>query len=209
MFCKGANKFVRAQARREWVRYMPQELFGKTVGVVGLGHIGSEVARLAKAFGCHVIATRRSANERTLDDLVDELLPPADLPKLLGESDFVVLSVPLTQETRHLIGEAELRAMRPSAVLINIARGAVIDEGALVRALKESWIGGAGLDVFEREPLPAESELWDMENVILSPHLSGGTEIYNERAVGIFCENLRRYLASERLMNLADPKRGY
>jgi D-2-hydroxyacid dehydrogenase (NADP+) len=209
MFCKGANKFVRAQQRHEWVRYMPLELFGKTVGIVGLGHIGSEVARLAKAFGCRVIATRRSANERTQDDLADELMPPSDLPKLLGESDFVVLSVPLTQETRHLIGEAELRAMQPSAVLINIARGAVIDEGALVRALKEGWIGGAGLDVFEREPLPPESELWDTENVILSPHLSGGTEIYNERAVGIFCDNLRRYLAGERLMNLADPKRGY
>ena len=209
MFCKGAPKFVRAQERRQWVRYMPQELFGKTVGVVGMGHIGSEVARLAKAFGCRVIATRRSVAQRTPGELIDELLPPSELPALLAESDFVVLSVPLTKETRHLIGEAELRAMKPTGVLINIARGAVVDEAALVRALKEGWIGGAGLDVFEREPLPPESELWGMENVILSPHLSGGTEIYNQRAVGIFCENLRRYLAGERLLNLADAERGY
>jgi D-2-hydroxyacid dehydrogenase (NADP+) len=209
MFCKGAPKFVRAQERREWVRYMSQELYGKTVGVVGLGHIGSEVARLAKVFGCRVIATRRSVAQRTRDELVDELLPASELLALLGESDFVVLSVPLTKETRHLIGEAELRAMRSTGVLINIARGAVVDEAALVRALNEGWIGGAGLDVFEQEPLPPESELWGMENVILSPHLSGGTEIYNQRAAGIFCENLRRYLAGEPLLNLADAERGY
>jgi len=156
-----------------------------------------------------VIATRRSVTQRTPGELIDELLPPSELPALLADSDFVVLSVPLTKETRHLIGEAELRAMKPTGVLINIARGAVVDEAALVRALKEGWIGGAGLDVFEREPLPPESELWGMENVILSPHLSGGTEIYNQRAVGIFCENLRRYLAGERLLNLADAERGY
>lgn len=209
MFCKGAPKFVRAQDRREWVRYMPQELYGKTVGVVGLGRIGAEVARLAKAFGCRVIATRRSATSRSRDELVDELLPASALPELLAQSDFVVLSVPLTPETRHLIGEAELRAMKSTGVLINIARGAVVDEAALVRALKESWIAGAGLDVFEQEPLPSESELWGMENVILSPHISGGTEIYNQRAVGIFCGNLRHYLAGEPLLNLADPERGY
>ncbi len=210
MFCKGAPRFVRAQERREWVRYMPQELYGKTVGIVGLGHIGSEVARLTKAFGCRVLATRRStAVPASSEGPVDELLPPSELPALLGESDFVVLSVPLTPETRALIGEAELRAMKPSGVLINIARGAVVDEAALVRALREGWIAGAGLDVFEQEPLSPESELWGMENVILSPHISGGTEIYNQRAAGIFCENLRRYLAGEPLMNLADAERGY
>ena len=209
MFCKGANRFVRAQDRREWIRYMPQELFEQTVGVVGAGHIGSEVARLAKAFGCRILAIRRSVTARTKDDIADELLPPSDLPYLLAESDFVVLAMPLIPETRHLISEEELRAMKPTAVLINIARGAVVDETALVRALKEGWIAGAGLDVFEQEPLSQESELWGLENVIMSPHISGGTEIYNQRAVGIFCENLRRYLAGERLMNLADPERGY
>jgi phosphoglycerate dehydrogenase-like enzyme len=209
MFCKGAHRFLRAQERREWIRYMPQELYGKTVGVVGAGHIGAEVARLARAFGCRVLSMRRSIVERAPDEAGGELLPPADLPYLLGESDFVVLAVPLTNETRHLIGEAELRAMKSSAVLINIARGAVVDETALVRALEEGWIAGAGLDVFEQEPLPEESPLWGMENLILSPHISGGTEIYNQRATGIFCENLRRYLANEPLMNLADAQRGY
>ena len=209
MFCKGAARFIRAQDRREWLRYMPQELYGKTVGVVGLGHIGAEVARLAKAFGCRVLATRRSVTARTNDELADELLPPSDLNDLLSESDFVVLAVPLTPQTRQLIGEAELRAMKSTGVLINIARGAVVDEEALVRALKEGWIAGAGLDVFAQEPLPPESELWGMENVIMSPHISGGTEIYNQRAVGIFCENLRRYLAGEPLMNLANAERGY
>ncbi|MGB2695249.1 MAG: D-2-hydroxyacid dehydrogenase [Dehalococcoidia bacterium] len=209
MFCKGTHRSVRAQEQREWQRSMSQELYGKTVGVVGMGHIGAEVARLARAFGCRILATRRSITERTKDNIADELLPPSDLPYLLGESDFVVLAVPLTADTRQLIGEAELRAMKETGVLINIARGAVIDEAALVRALKEGWIAGAGLDVFEQEPLPPESELWGLENVILTPHISGGTEIYNQRAAGIFCENLRRYLADEPLMNLADPARGY
>jgi phosphoglycerate dehydrogenase-like enzyme len=167
------------------------------------------VARLSKAFGCRVIATRRSVTERTTSDVCDELLPSSELPTLLAESDFVVLAVPLTKETRHLIGDTELRAMKSNAVLINIARGAIVDEPALLRALKEGWIAGAALDVFEQEPLPPESELWDMPNVIVSPHISGGTEIYNQRAAGIFCENLRRYLAGEKLMNLAVPARGY
>ena len=209
MFCKGASRFIRAQGRKEWIRYMPQELYGKTVGIVGMGHIGAEAARLAKAFGCRILATRRSVTARTKDEIADELLPPSDLPYLLAESDFVVLAVPSTNETHHIIGETELRTMKPTAVLINIARGAVVDEEALVWALKEGSIAGAGLDVFEQEPLPPESELWGMENVIMSPHLSGGTEVYNERAVGIFSENLRRYLAGEPLMNLADPERGY
>jgi phosphoglycerate dehydrogenase-like enzyme len=209
MFSKGMHRSLRAQERREWQRFMPQELFGKTVGIVGMGHIGGEVARLAKAFGCRVLATRRSVAERTGGEGVDELLPASDLPYLLAESDFVVLCVPLTGETRHLIREVELRSMKPAAVLINIARGAVVDEPALVRALKEGWLAGAGLDVFEQEPLPDDSELWSLENVILTPHISGGTEIYNQRATGIFCENLRRYLAGEPLVNLADPERGY
>jgi phosphoglycerate dehydrogenase-like enzyme len=209
MFCKGAKTFVRAQERHEWTRFMSRELYGKTVGIVGYGHIGEGVAKLAKAFGCRIIATRRSITERTRTDLVDVLLPAAELPELLAESDFVVLAVPLTDETRHMIGEAELRTMKPSGVLINIARGAVIDTDALVRALKDGTIAGAGLDVFEQEPLPPESELWSLENVIMSPHISGGTEIYNQRAVAIFCENLRRYLAGEPLMNLVDAERGY
>jgi phosphoglycerate dehydrogenase-like enzyme len=209
MFCKGAATFVRAQERREWTRFMSRELYGKTVGIVGYGHIGEGVAKLAKAFGCRIIATRRSVTEPTNTDLVDELLPSSALPRVLAESDFVVLTVPLTNETRHMIDDAALRSMKPTGVLINIARGAVIDTEALIRALKDGTIAGAGLDVFEQEPLPPDHELWSMENVIMSPHISGGTEIYNQRAVAIFCENLRRYLANEPLMNLVDAERGY
>ena len=209
-FAKGLHRSFRSQAGRQWVRYLPSELRGKTVGVVGMGHIGAEVARLAKAFGCRVLAVRRSAASRSKSDpLADELLPAADLPYLLSESDFVVLAVPLTPETRHLIDEQALGAMKDTAYLINISRGAVVDEAALTRALREGRIAGAGLDVFEREPLPPESDLWDMENVIVTPHISGGTELYFQRAVELFCENLRRYLAKEPLVNLVDPRRGY
>ena len=209
MFAKGAHRLLRAQAERRWTRPLPAELKGKTVGVVGMGRIGTEVARLSRAAGCRVLAIRRSALERRPGrPPADELLPPSDLPYLLSESDYVVLAVPLTEQTRHLIGTEELRAMKPTAVLINISRGPVVDEEALVQALKEGWIGGAGLDVFEREPLPEDSELWGMENVILTPHISGGTERYFERAVPIFCENLRRYLKGRPLLNVVDPRRG-
>ncbi|MEX2246787.1 MAG: D-2-hydroxyacid dehydrogenase [Dehalococcoidia bacterium] len=209
MFAKGAPKSMRAQLRHEWARFLPTELRGKTVGIVGMGHIGAEVARLSKAFGCRVLASRRSVEGPSSGGHADELLPPRELPRLLGESDYVVLCVPLTPETRGLIGEAELRAMRPTAVLVNIARGPVAVEADLIRALREGWIAGAALDVFEKEPLAEDSPLWDMENVIVSPHISGGTEIYNQRAVEIFVENLRRYLAGEPQRNVVDPVRGY
>ena len=161
------------------------------MGVVGMGRIGTEVARLAKAAGCRVLGIRRSAIGRQSGEApADEVLPPSDLAYLLSESDYVVLAAPLTRETRHLIGPEQLRAMKPTAGVINIPRG-------------------AGVAVFEREPLPEDSELWGMENVIVSPHISGGTEFYFQRAVPIFCENLRRYLDGRPLMNVVDPERGY
>jgi phosphoglycerate dehydrogenase-like enzyme len=209
MFAKGAPVYMRAQARHEWTRFPPRELYGKTVGIVGFGHIGEEVGRLSKAFGCHVIATKRSAAQRSSSPNADELLPASELAYLLGESDFVVLSMPLTPQTRGMIGRAQLHAMKATAVLVNIARGRVVDEAALIDALREGRIAGAALDVFEQEPLPPESPFWDMENVIVSPHISGGTEIYNQRVVEIFARNLRRYLAGEQLENVVDPKRGY
>lgn len=209
MFAKGAPQTMRAQLKHEWARFAPRELRGSTVGIVGFGHIGAEVGRLAQAFGCRVIATKRSAAPGETSPGADEILPATDLHRLLGESDYVVLSMPLTPETRGMIGERELRAMRPGAVLVNIARGAVIVEADLIRALDEGWIAGAALDVFVQEPLPATSALWDKENVIVTPHISGGTQIYNERAVEIFADNLRRYLAGDPLRNVVDPARGY
>ena len=121
----------------------------------------------------------------------------------------MVLALPLTEDTHHIIGELALRSMKDSAYLINASRGAVVDEAALVRALKEGEIAGAGLDVFETEPLPAKSELWGMENVIISPRIAGGTPVYMQQAVEVFCDNLRRYLAGEPLRNVVDPERGY
>jgi phosphoglycerate dehydrogenase-like enzyme len=213
-FAKGLPAAMRAQADRTWRPYLAEELHGKTVGILGLGAIGGYVAKLTKADGMRVLAIRRSIRRRTAGQKagianVDELLPPSDLPYLLSQADYVVIAVPLTSESRGLIGEPELRSMRPTARLINISRGAVIDETALVRALKEGWIAGAALDVFEQEPLPPESELWGMDNVILTPHISGGTPVYMERAVELFCDNLRRYLAGEPLRNAVDLKRGY
>jgi phosphoglycerate dehydrogenase-like enzyme len=208
-WAKGAPRTMRAQLKHEWARFAPTELHGKTVGIVGIGHIGAEAARLAKAFGCRVIATKRSATVAETAEYCDEILPARDLPRVLAESDYVALCLPLTDETRGLIGEKELRLMKPSAFLVNIARGPVIVEQALIEALRTGVIAGAALDVFEQEPLPADSPLWEMDNVIVTPHISGGTEIYNARATAIFTDNLRRYLSGAPLRNVVDPSRGY
>lgn len=213
MFEKGWPALARNQAAAVYDRMvMPRNLSDRTVGVVGMGAIGAECARLAKAIGCRVLAIRRSVSERRPDAIADEVLPPGDLDVLLAESDYVVLAMPLTEETRGLIGARELRTMGARgdrSYLINIARGEVVDEPALIEALRDGVIAGAALDVFYREPLPADSPLWELDNVILTPHISGGNENYNEVATSIFCDNLRRYLAGEELHNIIDPDRGY
>jgi len=209
MFVKDTPRSFQMKQKREWQRYSPRTLRGKTVGIVGLGHIGGEVARLSKAFGMKVIATRRSTKKEGKARNVDLLLPQSRMKEMLGESDFVVLCVPLTPETRHIIGEAELNAMKSTAYIINIGRGNLIDEEALIRALDEKRIAGAGLDVAAVEPLPEESRLWDFDNVILSPHVSGGMEDYMLRAAELFCENLRRYMDGKKLLNLVNRKKGY
>lgn len=209
MFVKQAPLCFQLKQERQWKRFMPTVLHSKTVGIVGLGNIGREVARLAKAFGMRVVATRRSAKRVMRAKGVDILLPREQLPRLLSESDFVVLSLPFTSETNKLIGEEELRTMKPTAYLINIARGNIVDEEALIRALDEHWIAGAGLDVFATEPLPADSCLWEFPNVIFSPHIAGGMEDYNIQATELFCKNLRHYLSGENLLNVIDKKKGY
>lgn len=208
MFAKQAPLCFQLKQGKQWQRFSTTVLDSKTVGVVGLGHIGREVARLSKAFGMRVIATRRSARVAS-SRYVDLLLPREQLPQLLSDSEFVVLSLPLTSETNKLIGEKELRMMKPNAYLINIARGNIVDEKALIRALDEKWIAGAGLDVFTIEPLPIDSRLWELPNVILSPHIAGDMEDYIARATKIFCENLRHYLNGKRLLNVVSKKKGY
>ena len=225
-FNRRVPQMLTYQSRREWPQgrwnlFARPELRDRTLGIIGYGSIGREVGRIASCFGMRVVATKRSVSQMrdvgyavqgTGDRkgaLLDEAFPPERLSDMLGLCDYVVVTVPLTPETRKLIGEAELRAMKPSAYLVNISRGETVDEAALIRALQEGWIAGAGLDVFEEEPLPSDSPLYDLENVILSPHVSGFTLRYDERASDLFAENLRRYLTGEPLLNLVDKERGY
>jgi phosphoglycerate dehydrogenase-like enzyme len=225
-FNRRVPQMLTYQSRREWPQgrwnlFARPELRDRTLGIIGYGSIGREVGRIARCFGMRVVATKRSVSQMrdvgyavqgTGDRkgaLLDEAFPPERLSDMLGLCDYVVVTVPLTPETRKLIGEAELRAMKPSAYLVNTSRGETVDEAALIRALQEGWIAGAGLDVFEEEPLPSDSPLYDLENVILSPHVSGFTLRYDERASDLFAENLRRYLTGEPLLNLVDKERGY
>jgi len=205
----------------KWNLLLGTELRGKTLGVVGYGSIGREVGRIAtRGFAMRVLALTRGGDKRDRGyhepgvgdpdgTLPDAWFTRAQLLDLLAQSDFVLIATPLTDETRGMIGARELRAMKPTAFLVNIARGGIVDEAALVRALKENWLAGVGLDVFEKEPLPADSELWKLENALISPHVSGATRHYDERAVELFCENLRRYLCGEYLLNLVDTTKGY
>lgn len=206
----GMRLFANKQDKR-WERFLSMELRDKVVGIIGLGHIGEELARLAKGIGMKVIATRRSVVKREAGVLgVDELYPRSDLLGMLSASDFVVNLAPITPATKGMIGAAELRAMKPMAFFINVSRGQVVDEPVLVKALKEGWIAGAALDVFEAEPLPVDSELWNLPNVILSAHQTGATDKRSHRIIELFCENLKRYLAGEELLNvMADREKGY
>lgn len=217
---------TRLQERAEWTQhrwkmFLATELRGKTLGIVGYGSIGRETARIAKqGFGMRVFALTRSGDKKDRGyaepgvgdpqgELPDGWFARAHLRLMLALSDFVLIATPLTEETRNLIGEAELRAMKPTAFIVNIARGGIIDEAALIRALKEKWIAGAGLDVFEKEPLPGESELWKLENAIIAPHISSATPHYDDRATDLFCENLRRYLRGRELLNLVNKELAY
>lgn len=216
MLVKGAPGYFRRQLEHKWER-LPMtergartELNGMTAGIVGLGDIGLAAAERLRTLGCQIVASRRSAKERQHDvGPVHELVPAADLPYLLQQSDIVVLSLALTRETRHLINAEAIGRMKPSAYLINISRGAVIDAPALIEALRERRIGGAALDVFEHEPLPPDSPFWSLPNVIITPHVSTTSEHFLRRQVDLFEENLRRYRAGEPLLNQVDADRGY
>lgn len=209
MFVKKAPLCFQLKQEKKWRSLRSAVLQSKTVGIVGLGNIGREVARLSKAFGMRVLATRRSVSRHGKAPSVDKVFPQTELPKLLKESDFVVLAVPLTQETNKFFGEENLRTMKPTAYLINVSRGDVVDEEALIRGLDEHWITGAGLDVFSTEPLPVDSRLWELPNVILSPHISGITEDYASRVTELFSRNLKLYLDGEPLINVIDKVKGY
>jgi phosphoglycerate dehydrogenase-like enzyme len=181
---KGLPRLEADKRERHWAHYPVDEVRGTTVLVVGLGEIGREVARLAEAFGMRVLSTRRNEGE------LDELLPRADS---------VVITLPLTTETRGLIDRRRIGLLKPGAILVNIGRGPVLDEDALIDALRSGRLRGAALDVFATEPLPPDSPLWELDNVILSPHTAAQSIRENERIVELFADNLRRYLAGEEL----------
>ncbi len=215
-----------AQMRREWlsqgdVARGSRELRRRTVGIVGYGSIGREVARLARPFGTRILALKRNPNERADDgyavdntgdpagEIPEAYYAPEDLLTMLPECDVVVLAVPVTKETRGLMGTEAFAAMKPGSFLVNVARGCVIDEAALMAALKDGPMAGAALDVFEQEPLPKDSPLWDFENLMVTPHISGASRAHLRRCFELFVENLRRLMASETMLNLVDKKRGY
>ncbi len=207
-FARRLHIAVRNQARHRWDRSpsIGEEIHGKVLGILGLGAIGRALAERATAFGMRVIGTKRTPE---LLPHVDRVLPPSGTDDVLRESDYLAIVLPLTTETRGLIDRRALGVMRSTAVLINVGRGAVIQEAALIEALKARTIAGAGLDVFEREPLPVDSPLYDMENVIITPHVSGASLTYLDRAIPLFCDNLRRYLDGAPMHNVVDPARGY
>ena len=196
VFERRIHRGIRQQERDGvWRRYSAGELRGKTLGIVGVGAIGTRVAELASAFDAEVIGTKRTPE--TAPDVVDEAYPPEGLPELLARSDYLVLACPLVEATRGLIGTEELMSMRSDAVLVNVARGEVINESALETALQQNRIRGAALDVFDEEPLPAESPLWDLSNAVITPHMAGSTPKYADRVGSLFEENYRRYAAGD------------
>jgi phosphoglycerate dehydrogenase-like enzyme len=199
---KRMDLWERSQARRAWEHAPCDELTGKTVALFGLGGIGQEVARLAKAFRMNVIGLRRRPDPV---EHVDELLPPDAAGDLCARADFLVICAPLTRATRGAIGAAELARLRPSAYLINVARGPIVDEDALLHVLQARRIAGAALDVFSVEPLPQDHPFWTLPNVVITPHTSPSSPLHIHRGTELFLDNLRRYARGEPLLNLVDP----
>ncbi len=201
--------------------FLAQELSRSTVGILGYGRIGREIARLCKAFGATVLATKRDVmhpiDERyniegrgdPSAEQVDRLYPPEATGFMIKVCDFVVVTLPLTEQTRGFFGARLMEMMKPTAFLINVGRGGIVDETALAEAMINGQIGGAAFDVFEHEPLPVDSPLWKAPNMIISPHISGNMANYAERAADIFLENLHRYFEGQPLLNIVDRKQGY
>jgi phosphoglycerate dehydrogenase-like enzyme len=207
--------------RDRWERFKAHELRTSTVGIVGYGSIGRQVARLLREFGATVLATKNNAMQPTDSgytpegmgdpngDFVHRLYPAQALKSMLKDCDFIVVAVPLSDNTRGMVNADVLSACKPTAYLIDVSRGSIVDHPALIKALNERSLAGAALDVFPEEPLPKKSPLWEMPNVIITPHIAGGSSYYDERAMQLFAENLSRYIADLPLYNVFDLKKGY
>ncbi len=207
-FAKDFRRMVRNQIAGKWEQFDVEEIDTQTVGIVGYGDIGRAVAKRAHPMGMQVLATKRHAPPGS-DPNVDQFYKPEDLMVMLGRCDYVVVSLPLTPETHHMISDAQFAAMKPTAVIINVGRGPVIDQAAMVRALTAKRIKGAGLDVFEKEPLPPGDPMYQLENVLLSPHCADHTKEWLNQAMRFFLEQDRRFTNGEPLENVVTKTLGY
>jgi phosphoglycerate dehydrogenase-like enzyme len=208
-FAKDLRRMLRNQEAGKWAPFDIEMLEGRTLGIVGYGEIGRATAELAHAFGMRVMAIRRRASLSTDDPNLDAVYPPEQLEDMLAAADYVVVAAPNTPETRGMIGEPELNYMKSSAVIINVGRGPVIVETALVQALENKRIRGAALDVFDHEPLPDGHPFYSCDNVLLSPHCADHTVGWVEMAVDLFIENFKLFEAGQPLKNIVDKKAGY
>lgn len=206
MLNRDALRWIDNQRARKWERFTHGELNGLTVGIIGAGHSGSDLALKAKAFHMRVLGLRRS--DRPAENF-DRFYPREALHEFLGQSDFVVVTAPLTPETKGMLDEAAFRAMKPSACFVCFSRGGIADDDALLRALREGWIAGAGIDAHGVEPLPPDSPFWDAPNTIVTPHNGATSRQTRRRGYEIFADNLRRYVAGQPLVNVVDKIAGY
>jgi phosphoglycerate dehydrogenase-like enzyme len=208
-FVKDLRRLLESQASRTWDPFDMEMLQGRALGIVGYGDIGRATAALVRPLGLRILALRRRPELSHEDPLVDEVLPVERLHELMSRSDDVLVAAPLTPDTRGLVDAGALAAMKPTAILVNVGRGAVVDEAALVAALREKRIRGAALDVFETEPLPARHPFWTLPSVLLSPHCADHVPGWIEDGTRVFLENLDRFLRGEPLLNVVDKTRGY
>ena len=210
-FYKRVRRLVENQKSHRWDDFFVDMLPGKIMGVVGYGEIGRECASLAKALGVKIFAVRRRPEKSGKDPIAERVFPLSELKEMLREIDILVAAAPLTPETHHMISDPEFESMKASAMVINVGRGPVIDEAALIRALENKKIAGAALDVFEEEPLPESSPLWEMENVLISPHCTDRTRNpdWLDLSAQAFVENFQRFIQGQELQNIVDKKAGY
>ncbi|AST56814.1 phosphoglycerate dehydrogenase [Thermoanaerobacterium thermosaccharolyticum] len=207
LFERALNYFIRKQMNREWDKSVRvSELYGKSVCILGVGSIGEEIARIAREFGMKTIGVRKSGN---MSKFIDEMYTNENMIFAVSKADYVICALPLTDDTYHLLGKDFFKNMKNDAVFINIGRGKVVDESSLIDALKNKTIRGAALDVFEEEPLSKESPLWDMENVIITPHTAGISPHYMERGIEIIKHNIKAYLGDGDFINRVDLEKQY